>query len=190
MFRLLVFILGAFTISCSGSSSKQKETISIPPIQFETTDLSGEVFFIGPEVDSINARIVADCDCCASDLAFINDSSFIFILRCLGGDTYIKGDYLTFGDQLILRTDGEVVSSEVEFSLSDIEIPMKYETSKDQMIYISYTLSKWKGKQFITYSKDDNVEYGIRTNESMRVFLKEFEDEKILKSFLESLTSH
>ncbi|MNJ84864.1 hypothetical protein D3C87_23260 [compost metagenome] len=185
MFRFFVFILGAFTISCSGSSSKQKVMVPISPIQFETVDLSGEVFFIGPEIDSLHAEVVAECDCCASDLAFINDSSFIFIVRCLEGDTYVKGNYLTFGDQLILRTNGEVVVSENTLSYSDIEIPTSYKASKDKVTYISYTLSTWKGKQFITYSKDDYIEYGIRTDESMRVFLKQFEDEKVLRDFLE-----
>ncbi|MNU80502.1 hypothetical protein D3C71_701350 [compost metagenome] len=143
------------------------------------------MFFIGPEIDSTQPKIVADCDCCASDLAFINDSSFIYIARCLEGDIYVKGNYLTFGKHLILRTNGEVVESDHMLSISDIEIPTTYQAHKDKIAYLDYQVSELKGKQFITHSKDEYLEYGIRTNESIRVFLKEFEDEKVLKDFLE-----
>lgn len=184
MNRFLTFLLCAFLLACSKPSDKKTE-VSFPSPQFERTDLSGEVFFIGPDIDSVHAEIVADCDCCASDLAFINDSSFIFIARCLEGDIYVKGNYLVFGEHLILKTAGETVTSEHTLSISDIEIPTTYEAQKDKIAYISYRISELKGKQFITYSTDDYTEYGIRTNESLRVFLKEFEDEKVLREFLE-----
>lgn len=184
MFRFSIFLLCAFTLACSKESTQQKVQFTVPVPHFERTNLSGEVFFIGPEIDSVKAAIVADCDCCASELAFINDSSFIFIGRCLEGDTYVKGNYLTFGEHLILRTAGKTVVSEHTLSVSDIEIPTSYETHKDKIAYINYRISELKGKQFITYSTDDYTEYGIRTDESIRIFLKEFEDEKVLKEFL------
>lgn len=184
MIRFLIFLLCVFSLGCSKQPDKKTE-ISLPVPSFEKTDLSGEVFFIGPEIDSVKAEIVADCDCCASDLAFINDSSFIFIARCLEGDIFVKGTYLTFGEHLILRTSGKVVESEHIISVSDIEIPTTYEAHKDKIAYINYRISELKGKQFITYSKDDYTEYGIQTDESLRVFLKEFEDEKVLRDFLE-----
>ncbi len=184
MIRVLILLLGVFSLGCSKPSGKKTE-VSFPVPAFERADLSGEVFFIGPEIDSVKAEIVADCDCCASDLAFINDSSFIFISRCLEGDIYVKGTYLTFGEQLILRTSGKIVESEHILSISDIEIPTTYEAHEDKIAYINYRISELKGKQFITYSKDDYTEYGIRTDESLRVFLKEFEDETVLREFIQ-----
>lgn len=184
MFRFSIFLLCLFALACSKESNRQKGKFTFPVLHLEGTDLSGEVFFIGPEIDSVKADIVADCDCCASDLAFINDSSFIFIARCLEGDTYVKGNYLTFGELLFLKTAGKTVVSEHTLSVSDIEIPTSYETHKDKIAYINYRISELKGKQFITYSTDTYTEYGIRTDESIRIFLKEFEDEKVLKEFL------
>lgn len=184
MLRFLIFLLCTFTLACSKESTHRKVKATFPVLQFERTDLSGKVFFIGPEIDSVNAEIVAACDCCASDLAFTDSTSFIYIERCLGGDVYVKGQYLTLGNLLFLRTDKEYVSSE-NFMAPDTISYTTYELGYLKPNYIRYMLSDLKGKQFITYSKDDYTEYGIATNISIAHFLKEFEDEKILKDFSE-----
>lgn len=186
MLRSLIFLLCAFTLACSKESAQQKVKIAIPVVHFEQTDLSGKVFFIGPEIDSVNARIVADCDCCASDLAFVDSTSFIYIERCLGGDVYVKGHYLTLGSLLFLRTDKDYVSSE-DSMVPDTISYTTYELGYSKPNYVSYVLSELKGEQFITYSKDDYTEYGIATDISITHFLKEFKDEKVLKDFLKSL---
>ncbi|NOS92970.1 MAG: hypothetical protein HOP30_13685 [Cyclobacteriaceae bacterium] len=55
--------------------------------------LSGQVFILAERYNNTTCEIVADCDCCASDLFFLNGKDFALINRCLFNDTYFKGTY-------------------------------------------------------------------------------------------------
>lgn len=180
---IYLFICGISLVACSKGNSLTVPKITADFVKDYTKNLNGSVFFIGPELDSVNVEIVADCDCCASNLAFMNDTSFVYVERCLGGDVYVKGNYLVFGSLLMLHTGNDIVSSEDNY-VSEIESVPIYEVIRQEEAYHVYTISNWKGKQVITYSKDDYSEYGISTRISINRFLEEFRKEKILREFL------
>lgn len=180
-------ILLFFFASCKKEPLKSEE-LSIP--EFMTADneeLNNSTFFIGPELDSTEADIVADCDCCASNLAFVSDSSFIYEALCLGGDSYIKGDYILFGDLLILRTNKEIVDEEYEVGSMEEDFPVTTEVVQQETRYLGYKVSELKGKQIIVYSKDDYTEYGMRDSGSVKKFLEELRKEKVLREYLKNI---
>jgi hypothetical protein len=180
---IAVFICGISLVACNKGKPLSLPEITAPFANDNSIDLSGSVFFIGPELDSVNMEIIAACDCCASDLAFPNDSSFVYVERCMGGDVYVKGNYLIFGNVLILHTDNEIVSSEHEMS-PDSELAAKYEVVHQKGTYHAYLISNLKGKEVISYTKDDFAEYGMPTQVSVSSFLEEFRKEKVLREFL------
>ncbi len=64
--------------------------------------LSGQVFILAEKYDNKTCEIEADCDCCASDLFFLNGKDFALINRCLFNDTYFKGTYRASNGKLTL----------------------------------------------------------------------------------------
>lgn len=177
----------SFLLWILASCSKERSSLQFVTPEFMTNDqdkLSNSIFFIGPELDSAKAEIIADCDCCASHLAFVDDSSFIYEVFCLGGDSYIKGDYVLFGDMLIIRTNKEIVDEEYEVGSMEEDFPITYEVVQQEPRYLSYKVSVLKGKQVIVYSKDDYTEYGIRDSGSVKKFLEELRKEKVLREYL------
>lgn len=177
---IYILALGISVISCDKGKPLALPEISADFVKEYTIDLSGTLFFIGPELDSIHAQIIAECDCCASDLAFLSDSSFIYVERCLEGDGFVKGSYLAFDNYVFLRIDENTVSS--SFGILDPETT--YTETKQKESYIVYTLQDLKGKQLLHYTNGSYQEFGLRSDRSIDDFLEEFRDEKVLRKFL------
>lgn len=178
----LLFICLISLLSCRKKSVSLQEIIP-SFIAKGNSELSNSTFFIGPQLDSVEVDIIADCDCCASNIAF-NDSSFFYIELCMGGNSYVKGDYVIVGDKLILRTNKKIISEEYEVGSMDENVPISYEVIEQRPNYLIYEISDLKGKQIITYSKDDYTEYGMRDTGSVVWFMKEWRKEKILNEYL------
>ena len=181
------FFTVIFLTACNSGKPLSIAKINIDFIDAHKTDLSETVFFIGPELDSTQVRVVADCDCCASNLAFVDDSVFLYNLLCLGGDSYIKGDYVLFGDLLILRTNKEIVNQEYEVGSMEENLPVTTAIIRQEPRYLGYKVSELKGKQIIVYSKDDYTEYGIRDSGSVTEFIEELRKEKVLREYLKNI---
>lgn len=175
-------------ILLAGCSGKKNVTIPVivPELLAErNTDFSGKLFFIGPDLDSVHGEVVAECDCCASDLAFMSDSTFLYVELCLGGDVYIKGKYRVFGNLLILQTDEKVLSSEYEYAdTSGMEFPTNYEIIQQKTNYHAYAISDLKGKQLLTYRKEDYEEYGMPVNGGMNRFMDGIKYEKEIRRYV------
>ncbi len=71
--------------------------------QIHGQQLSGQVFILAEKYEDTTCEIIAPCDCCASDLFFLNSKEFALINRCLFSDTYYKGTYLISKGKLILN---------------------------------------------------------------------------------------
>ncbi|MNY24253.1 hypothetical protein D3C86_1579570 [compost metagenome] len=186
---LFSLFLGSVFLIVACSPKKELTVPGLVPefLAESNNEFSGKLFFIGPDLDSVNASVVAECDCCASDLAFINDSVFLYVELCLGGDVYIKGKYRTFGNLLILQTDEEILSSEYEYAeTSGVDFPTRYEIIKQKTTYHAYVISDLKGKQLITYRKNDLEEYGMVTSGSITHLLDEIRQEKPLREYLDN----
>lgn len=185
---LYFFLAGILLSACDNGIPVALPAVSTDFLKGDLTIQNSAFFLIGPDIDSVNAQVVAECDCCASELALLNDTSFIYTALCLGGDSYVKGNYVFFGNLLILHTDEDVISEEYEYAAAPDggDTPIHYEVIKQERKFHIYQLSALKGKPFITYtSKDDYKEYGTPVKGSMNDFLGEFRKEKVLKRFLE-----
>lgn len=150
-------------------------------IESHQIDLSGAVFFIGPEIDPKQQEIIAECDCCASDLAFLDDSSFIYVERCLGGDTYVKGSYLAFNDHVFLHIDGNTVSSEEDM----MNEKTTYTAIKQEESFVTYEILNATGKMLLRYKDGEYSEFGLKSKRiTLDGFLDEFRSEKTLRAFM------
>ena len=98
---LCFFFAGFLFAACNKGTPLLLPEISTDFLKSDSTILNSDLILIGPGIDSVNAEVAAGCDCCASKLAFLNDSSFIYKVLCLGGDSYVKGNYVFFGDLLV-----------------------------------------------------------------------------------------
>lgn len=105
---LIIPILGLFSCYKSPSSNHY----FVPDfMKQDTIQLNNMLFFIGPEMDTAKMEISAPCDCCASYLAFVNDSVFVYESLCLEGDDYFKGTYFKYRSLIFLKFDPLIVSS-------------------------------------------------------------------------------
>lgn len=155
---IYVFLFGALLISCS-----QKNALRFPKtipdfIKVNTTDLRGKVFSIGPQLDSVKMEIVADCDCCLSYLAFIDDSLFLYESLCLEGDDYFSGTYSHIGKLIVLKFD-PLITSEVHYPGTDLT--STWETKNSPVHYSALNLSILNSEPVISASYGEDTEYGL-----------------------------
>lgn len=150
-FLTFVFVPAFVTMlfSCSGNSSGSFP-IPLWKLPKQNNIFSGERYFVGPTFDSSKVVIVADCDCCASDLGFINDSTFVLVSYCIDGDSYFSGTYCVFNDCLLMRFGNKSVSSTREISSvigdSVDHAELYYETHNETPHYLAVKITTLKGK--------------------------------------------
>ncbi|MFC4231849.1 hypothetical protein ACFOW1_08100 [Parasediminibacterium paludis] len=128
-------------------------------------DLSNKAMSIGPYFNTSKCEIEIECDCCASDLLFIDDKRFVYIAYCLESDSYLKGVYEANDTSITLHFDGKQIIKEHNLDdpkdslgLAKPEFILKDTINKATTL----TTSKYQcGK--IAYYKigRENPEYGV-----------------------------
>jgi len=171
---LLAFVL-LTTINSCVNQSKQKTDLSFLKFKAQGNQLSGKLFLLGPQLDSIAVEAIAGCDCCASDLAFINDSVFTFVVLCLGGDDFYKGKYSITPGAILLNFDDEYVySTQIEKldSLGQLDFEMNYSIEKYESSHNFLFLSSLKNRQVISFPYQGGQEIGAENKQkSMSDFI-------------------
>lgn len=76
--------------------------------------LSGQVFILSEQYDENKCEVVALCDCCATDLFFINKREFVMVSRCLFDNTFSKGKYRIKNNVLTLKYNKIHVSEKTD----------------------------------------------------------------------------
>ena len=76
--------------------------------------LSGQVFILSEQYDENKCEVVALCDCCATDLFFINKKEFVMVSRCLFDNTFSKGKYRIKNNILTLKYNKIHVSEKTD----------------------------------------------------------------------------
>lgn len=71
---------------------------------------SKQVYLLSDHFSKETCEVDAACDCCASDLIFLNKRQFALIDRCLHNDTYLRGTYVIKGEGITLNFRPVVVS--------------------------------------------------------------------------------
>ena len=69
-----------------------------------------QIYLLSDHFSKETCEVDAACDCCASELIFLNKKQFALIDRCLHNDTYLRGTYETKGNDLTLNFRPVVIS--------------------------------------------------------------------------------
>ncbi|WP_430402066.1 hypothetical protein [Fluviicola sp.] len=152
---LIIPILGLFSCYKSPSSNHY----FVPDfMKQDTIQLSNTLFFIGPEMDTAKMEISAPCDCCASYLAFVNDSVFVYESLCLEGDDYFKGTYFKYRSLIFLKFDPLIVSSTHYPGEKD---ESTWEKEKRAVFYSKLRFSTLNSEWVISAGDKENMDYGM-----------------------------
>jgi hypothetical protein len=157
---LALFSVSLLLFSCA---EREQQRVSMPFPEFlaqPNKDLSGTCFFLGPGLDSSNMEILAPCDCCGSNLAFVDDSLFIYESLCLEEDIYSKGNYLRVGNLLILEAQSPSVSH-VHYPGPEAE--ESWETTTHKTNYVALNLSELNTQTVISMKYEEGTDYGLET---------------------------
>ena len=101
-------------------------------------DFTGQVFIVAEEFLEEECRVVAECDCCATELFFLPGTKFGFVSRCLSGDTYFTGTYSLASSRLVLK----FMSVYVDEIVDDDYKVIKYETRQQNMDAIEFEIKQ------------------------------------------------
>lgn len=172
--------------SCSESNKKSIKNLTFLKQKNQALNLSGKLYFVGPAIDSNRVEISADCDCCASDLAFINDSVFVYVELCLESNSYMHGKYTVVPrlNTIILHFDENYVDgTEVLIendTLEEIDFETHYSLEKGKPISYVALNSSFKNKQFLLLPSKDHCEYAeVNKHISMAQFISNLKQEKV-----------
>lgn len=190
MLKYLLFVLCFCAIGCSffeTNTTTQKATNKEAMIT-QKIDLSNLVMSIGPYFNTTKCEIEIECDCCASNLLFIDDKRFVYIAYCLESDSYLKGIYEANDTTITLHFDGKEIIKEHNLDDSSDSLSLnKPEFTLKDTISKATTLSASKyqcGK--ISYFKigKENPEYGVFSKEgSVNDAIKNMKKEQIWQRF-------
>lgn len=189
LFILIVLLLTFsfdFFSSCTNFKENKEEIESLDSITVKPIDnIIGQLYIFAPELDSATCEATGNCDCCSSNLLFLDDSIFVAVDYCLDIDTYYKGKY-KIKDSTIsfisnsLRVDKEV-NWEAEVDTMNKEMSAYFiKTRKDKIIEFKWasfhfknklcfktsfgdfsTPDKGDKKDFINATKEDSVWYKL-----------------------------
>ena len=147
--------------------------------------ITNKLFSFGPTLDSVNARVSAECDCCGSDFFFSEDKSFIIVSYCVQGDTYSKGTYEIKNKVILLNFTSPQVTklydlSEATDTTNKSESKSQYEISKASVTQLKIGMSFFKSKLLLTISEKDENEYGMENKETTpKAFLSNIKSDSI-----------
>lgn len=121
-------------------------------------DLSGQVFLIAEQFNDDKCEVVADCDCCGTELFFVSDKKFVFVSRCLSGDSYLSGTYALKMNKLTL-TFGKKYLAEV---VDDDYNVTQYKTKLTKVYKVEFDVKQCAQKTRLTHPATADWKNGIR----------------------------
>ena len=174
----LFYFAFLFMIGCSDSIHDQ-EKANQPKV-----DLADKTFFFGPTLDSTKTEILAECDCCASEILFSKDSSFIAAFYCLEGDSFAKGKFGVTNNKLILSFAPLEVTKlndmEADYDSTTYQKTLNFQVIERQfpksIIDISFLNSK-----IVLTTNGEEKDYGIESKDrSNALFLNSLRKDSVL----------
>lgn len=133
-FGLLVLVL----LSCSKPAKQEVGDM----VQLETQpafSFQGKVFFLGPSKKE--CQIYAECDCCTSELAFINENDFVLVDFCTEENVWTTGTYRADSITLTLTFQQKAVVSAVDLFKPESGPTITLDTA--QIKPITFSRPRW-----------------------------------------------
>lgn len=176
LMKTYLFLILILPILISCNESKPSATVPIitntKPVQKSTTkifipeDFKSKVFFIGPNLDSTKVEILAECDCCASNLVFLTKNRLLGIDYCESDTFYTTGNYKIIENQLVITYDSISATEEYNWENENDSTATMYfckkEITKEKFRHQTFKLSQLKNKTLI-YQK--NYGYGLESRQ-------------------------
>jgi len=129
----LIFTLVFFSLlfSCKPFNDKEKPG-NKSPLNLE---LAGQAYLFAPDLDTTNCTVSGECDCCSSNILFVDDSNFIAIFYCVADEQIQKGTYNIKDDKVYLQYDSIEVNKNYNWD---------FETDTTGKVSTQYFIKKQK----------------------------------------------
>ncbi|MDQ3276724.1 MAG: hypothetical protein M3Q06_00245 [Bacteroidota bacterium] len=146
--------------------------------------LADKVYFFGPAVDSTSTDVLAECDCCASEILFEKDSSFIAAFYCLEENTYAKGTFSVIADKLILTYAPEDVikrnDTDAEYGSATYKKTSNFQVTTRQIPKSTLSISFLNAKTVLSTDGEEK-DFGMESKEQTRLsFLAALRKDSVL----------
>ena len=134
---LVILLLSTWLSACHDSHTSAVITSANPTaVAIPALHLRGQWYRFGPQMDTSECKALAPCDCCVTDIVFVDERRFVAIFLCLQDDTYAHGSYRIDGDRVYLSYEGKKVDV-----LSDFVMPTD---TLDHSHYRIHTVIRYK----------------------------------------------
>ena len=130
---------------------------------YSQESFEGKAFKLTTHFDEENCQDLSQCDCCTSDLIFINAKLFYYIPACEGSNYYYKGQYKVTTETLTLNFDPIEVVKAYNWEAEVDEDAQKFIlTSEQREIGTStFTIDRCNNKTLIRTITDETPEFGM-----------------------------
>ena len=152
---------------------------TITNTQIEETPLlnifTGTTYFLTSDYDLDKCENLSRCDCCASELVFLDESRYAYMFICEASTTFLKGTYIIGSNRLTLNHDSLVVT-DVQPMFGD-ELEEDFDSTQygvfasEQYIKpLEFTISDCGGRTLLSMINSNDKDHG--TEESRSSFLR------------------
>lgn len=86
-------------------------TLLLIPVLSWGQTFSRQVYILSDHFLQEKCEVLVSCDCCSSELIFLNKKKFTLVDRCLGHDTYLTGRYTVQKSILTLKFQPIVIDN-------------------------------------------------------------------------------
>jgi len=157
--RPTIFIVTIFLTACTSETTDSTDKDSVTETHKNTVDTTFEklVYNIAPEFDNEKCAVYGACDCCSSDLLFIDKTNFIYITYCEGDKSVTRGTY--HFDQSNLFLDFDTVCAILEYNYqneidtSAVDYFLKSETIKKHQTVLK--IDRCKDRALLTLKHEN-----------------------------------
>jgi hypothetical protein len=136
-------------------------------IPVKSQKLSEQIFELGG--NKKDCKIFGECDCCTSEIYFINDNQFALFDYCTFEHVLTIGTYkIHQGDLTLLFKQVSVTNGTEESGISPGKEPKKYlSLEKGEIKPLTFTFGKCEdGKIMLENKLYNDYKYGLKSNES------------------------
>ena len=158
---LLTLLIGLFACNTKTNSNRTEDNSALTTT---IRSLAGQVYFFAPELDSASCEAIDACDCCASNVLFLDDTNFVTISYCESDEQIFRGTYKIDNYEVYLQYDSIEVDKEYNWEIqTDTTGTVKTEyfikRQKIEANKITLTASSCK-EQFFFKTGDKEISYG------------------------------
>lgn len=140
----------------------------------------GKLYVVGPSI--FENKVELGCDCCSSNIYFVNKNRFIEVSYCLDGDTYLMGVYQVNENRIEFVYDNKSLSKENTW---EQEIDSTSTSSEFNYVENSGIKRKvvWKIKVNHNYFETSEKEFSEINESNKDEFLKMIQEDYKVKNY-------